>query len=447
MDLLEAEKPFFDDYTRIFIQRIPRYSVKNKTGWVSKNKPLSDTPIISHLRGKYDVGVVGKYYPEYAILDFDDFGLDAIGSVRENLGLDEKNSQLFTSESTNSYHLLLRPYYHNKPPTVNLLHTILEGHCKKYRVEVFPHSKKTIRLPFGPRQRRIDSNGFYLEEWWKKLQWFLKLDEFELSDLNHQTIAPLEYPKQPEIQSKLLEGQQLFENGLQGPNTRHDAQYMVVYYLWRINTPPNTAKRLAWEWIYYKHNGFSREMNRGNHRLVKSEIERQLAFVYEKYEFGNIFPDSTHNVYGGFITKPDIEEIVRVAQASRTRMKFLFELVKYSYPRNQRSFIGIHTNKLTHWASSGTYQKYLAELEERKIVKRSDSYLVNKFSKAIKLNWDFKDSNQAILYDGRAIETFDTTVKLVFNNPRDFKKLLVSAGSERTTAVEAVKSIYGVKKR
>jgi hypothetical protein len=48
-----------------------------------------------------------------------------------------------------------------------------------------------------------------------------------------------------------------------------------------------------------------------------------------------------------------------------------------------------------------SYIQYLDELNKYGIIQRGKSYSVDRFSKSIKINWNFKDSRNAILYDGR----------------------------------------------
>ena len=125
-------------------------------------------------------------------------------------------------------------------------------------------------------------------------------------------------------------------------------------------------------------------------------------------------------------------------------MRFLYSLVKYCYPRRYRTFIDIHSDKLKEW-SKRNYLKYLDELIKVGIIKRGDKYSVDRFSKSIKIKWNFKDSREAILYDSRAPDTLEDTIKLSYR-PEEFKELLKEAGSERTTAIETVKRLYeGVK--
>jgi hypothetical protein len=440
MDLLHQKE--FDEYVNDFVQRTPKYAAKKHDGsWKTIKRSLDDETIKAHLKGLYSVGVLGRWYPGFSLLDFDERGINEVEELRQDMGLNEENSMLCKSESPNSYHLIFKPSYKGEPPTLRLLNMILSPYGKRFGIEVYPKKSKTIRLPFGPTQRCLDHGYYFLNDWWDKNYWFHKLDDLELSDLNHQMIADLRINSMYPEKGTLKEGEELLEHGLQLPGTRHEAQFKILYYLWRNNIHPETAKQRVWGWIKKKHNGFSKEFNRGHFQIIQDEIAKQAAHIWGKYELKNIYPDSTHNSHDGFITKRDIENIVRKVNASRPRMKFLFYLVKYSYPRQQKSFISIHSSKLASWAGLRTYQKYLDELAGDGIVNRGKSYMPGRFSKDLKLNWKFQDPSQAVLYEGRAVDTFEDTVCLTFE-PREFRALLESAGAERTTAIEAVKGIF-----
>ncbi|MHB8278766.1 MAG: hypothetical protein ACYDIA_14080, partial [Candidatus Humimicrobiaceae bacterium] len=202
-----------------------------------------------------------------------------------------------------------------------------------------------------------------------------------------------------------------------------------------------TAINICFNLIKTKHNGYSKEVNSGDFASIRKEIKRQAERIYGSYEQTYIYPDETHNTFNGYITKADIEEIVRLSN-NLPRMRFLYNLVKYCYPRKYRSYIAINSDKLREW-STKNYLQYLEEFRE--IIQRGEAYQVDKFSKSIKLNWNYKDSNSAILEDNRAPDTFEDTIKLSYK-PEEFRELLITTGSKRTTAIETVKRIYEVSK-
>jgi len=433
----------FSDYANLFPQRFPRYTVKmpGRT-WHTKNKMLTDRPIMAHLKGQYDVGTLARWYPEFGLLDFDNKSRDYVESVRASLAMNENNSMLFTSESINSYHLLFRPRYNGKPPTRRLFNHVLREHADRLAIEVFPQDWKTVRLPFGPKQICVDDSRLGLSGWKDAVYWFQKLDDYDIYNLRHQMMIDLRVPR-IEGQYTLNEGKELFEYGLQAFGTRNESQFKVIYYLWRQNIPPNVAREMVQSWIKNKNNGFSKSWNAGHFSQVDGEIERQIRYVYENYERAAFYPDTTHQEHNGYISKPDIEEIIKITGASRARMKFLFQLVKYVNPRRYRVYVPVHTDKLVEWASMRTYNRYLRELEAMGILERGTAYSVGVFSKNIAFKkWTFSDSNHAVLYDGRSVDAFESAIPIIYK-PRDFRELIESAGAKRTTALEIVKSIYG----
>jgi hypothetical protein len=430
----------FTEYVDTFIQRLPRYTVKSKDkkSWKTKRKCLVDTPIKAHLSERYCIGVLGKWYPGYCILDMDSVTFEEPERIRDELRLDKSNSMLYSSESSDSYHILIRPSYNNKPPTIRLLQNTFKMFGKQNNIEIYPQANKTIRLPFGYKQNCLDFEYIHLKDWKDKLYWFKKLDDFNLSDIPYQQRELDLVYEDPGIPDVFKEGGYLLENGLQIKSSRHESQYKMIYNLWRRNIPYSQAKIMVWLVIKSKHNGFSKTIIT-NPGIVRKEIDRQAARIYDTYEHSYIYPDEAHNINDGYITKEDIADIVRI-NTNLPRMRFLYSLVKYCYPRRYRNFINIHSGRLEEW-SKRNYLKYLDELTKLEIVKRGDNYLVDKFSKSININWNFKDLGSAILYDGRAPNTFEDTIKLSYQ-PEEFRELLKKAGSGRTTAIEAVRRIF-----
>lgn len=433
----------FTEYLSTFIQRLPRYAVKpiGKSNWRTKNKPLSDIPVKAHLNGQYYVGGLGKWYPEFAILDLDNVLKDIAEEIREKLGLDSLNSMLCSSESENSYHILIKPAYKKKPPTIRLLNNILKPFANENGIEVYPQANKAIRLPFGYKQDPLDIEYLHLGSWQQKLYWFNKLDYFDLEGIPYQQLQ-FDIDVKPEKRIKLStyqEGRELYHNGLLEPSSRNDSQWKIIYYFWRQNIPLEIAIGLTWHWINRKHNGFSQQIVTSP-QSVRKEIQRQAKRIYGNYELKQIYPDSTHNGHNGFITKADIEDIFYISKANLPKAKFLYNLVKYCYPRHSRTFIQLHSDNLKEWSQKG-YMNHLEGLQRKGIVKRYGSYQVDKFSKSIKINWNFRDPGQAILIDERAPEEFRDTIKVCYE-PEEFRELLMKAGSERTAAIKATRRLF-----
>jgi hypothetical protein len=439
------QEPEYLEYRNIFVQPYPIFTIKKRGNkrWKTIKGTLSDAQTIGHLRQEYSIGVVGKWYPSYTLFDMDNITMEEAEEIRENGGWDEDNSTLFSSESPNSKHLYIRSTYKGKPPTLRLMQDIFKLFGKQNNIEIYPQANRTHRLPFGYKQRCLDSGYEHLETWQEYLHWFNKKDDFDISAI------PLYQPELdlqiPETQTKGIyqRGKELYQNGLSCSNSRYQAQFDVAYYLWRGNRVPQTVKGMVLKWLKAKHNGYSERVNTGNWRIIEGEIKRQVNWIFTNYELAHYYPDETHNNFSGYVTKGDIADIVRI-NPNLLRMRFLYNIVKFCNPRRDRNFINIHSDKLKEW-SRDNYLKYLDELIRPGIIKRLHTYSVDRFSKSIKIKWNYRDPDNAILYDNRAPNTFDDTIRLS-HKPEEFRELLKNAGSERTTAIEIVKRIYeGVK--
>ena len=124
--------------------------------------------------------------------------------------------------------------------------------------------------------------------------------------------------------------------------------------------------------------------------------------------------------------KLDVFNILQVCKGSIPRSRFLFHIVKYCYPRRYMDWVNIRAgtqlkdrdkgysnDTLTSWASGGTYTRYLNELESMGVLKRNDIYVPGVVSKGIHLDWNYKPDD-AVLYEGRSLDTFAGTVNLLF---------------------------------
>lgn len=444
----------YDEYCKSFVARVPGYTVKQygkSEHWKTKHKSLSDRPVQAHLKGKYAVGVYAGWYPEYFIIDIDDAPYEKVEFIKERLGLDYKNSMDNQSESPYSYHVLARPTLNGKPPTARRLNDAFKNFVRPYGLEIFPQRKRTIRLPFSPGFDILNEPYQHLRTWPEKLYHFLMLDEYNIETVERQQYDfDLKVRSDREIGLKVLDAEELLKHGLQARSTRSDAQFEILRYLYRQGWYRETAIKKVFKWIKRKHNGFSRDIV--NQREVERQIIVQSVNVWDYFESRNIYPDKTHNNFNGIITKPDIVDIARISEASTPRMKFLYRLVMFSYPRRYRTAFPVHRDRFIEWGSRWGYPNQLRELEEKGIIERGQSYLSTEtaqkrnkdaegFAKSLKVNWPFRDSRQAILYDSRSLDTFDDAVRLTFD-PRDFRELLTSAGAKRTTAIMTTKRVF-----
>lgn len=443
---MQIENQDFDSYIQAFIQRHPRYATKLKGGtWRTKNKPLSDIPIKAHLAGRYAVAGIGKYYPNHAIMDIDDQPKETPEKIRDILRLNKSNSMLCRSESPDCYHILIRPQYNGKPATLRLLNDAFSNFIASHGIELYPKKRRPIRLPFGKGQDCLDPEYILFDSWQDQLHGFERLEPFNLSAIPMRQMT-FDFERSP-IASNNFErfgwyeqGKDLLEYGLQSRSSRHHSQWRIIYYLWRINTDQSDAERIVWYWIRSKHNGFSNQII-SSPRSVKKDIESQINWLYSMYEFTNVYPDSTHNGHHGYISKPDLKDIIGLTKGSLPKMKFLFNLIKFANPRRYRNFIDIHSDKLIEWANERTYLKRINEASEKGIVKRYGSYKVGLCAKSFKIKWPWRGSSEAVLFDGRSIDTLKGTLKAVYE-PDELRQQLRTHGADRKAVYNAMKATF-----
>ena len=209
-----------------------------------------------------------------------------------------------------------------------------------------------------------------------------------------------------------------------------------------MNIDREEAEETAWRWVQRMHNGHSKDIIR-HPRAVRGEISRQVSWIYDSYDLASVYPDSTHNIHSGYICEPDLRDIIRIAEASLPKMNFLFNLVKYAYPRHNRLFIQIHRDRLIEWAGERTYLKRIDEAAKKGIIERYDSYSTGRFAKSVKIKWQWRDSSQAVLYDGRSVDTLKGTLRILYKKKVDhLKHLLLDAGATKQAAYKTIKGTF-----
>lgn len=433
------------EYLSIFVQRSPKYAVKmpgEGKSWRTKQKKLADRPIQAHLSGQYSVATVSPWYPTFGVIDIDDAPIQKVYDVLESVGLNEANSLLCASESANSYHVYFRPMYNDRPPTVRLLNDVFRQWSIKKGVEIYPRAKKCFRLPFGPSDRPIMDTGEMLDiNLDQKLYWFNKLDEYDLaaSPADMQTVLDFKIPPIPVCSNTYRRGLEFMENGLQAPNTRHEAQFCMLYAMWRQNFDIEDAVNTCLHIIKTKHNGYSKDIRRNQER-VRKEIMRQAARVFNDYELARTYPDTAHNLNYGYLTKPDMLDIIRITEGNLPRMKFLGELVRYINPRQQRGAVSVHRDRLIEWSSNRSYLKYIEEFTQKGIIQRDSKYVVGKAAKTIRLNWDFRSPEMAIKADKRTTDTLGSITNSFV--PEELRERLKETGVAKSTISMQLKKIF-----
>ncbi|HNQ64190.1 MAG: hypothetical protein KBH82_00485 [Syntrophorhabdaceae bacterium] len=447
-----AKDGAFENFTRTFIQRVPRYGFKKIGGrdWRTVNKPMHDSAIMDHIDGKCYIGTIAPWYPKWGLIDIDNKPIKELEKIRDKLGMDDSNSMLYGSERPGHYHLIFAPEYRAAPPTTSLLSDSLKEFCYIQGVELYPTTKKIVRVPFSPHCNFIGEYAYLNNsDYSQKLHWFLKLDPYNLADAPRKSLhskrLDLNYPaneglKAPSLNTR-AEAMFYMENGIQEQGTREHCQFVILLWLWRQNFTPDDAFNTTVSWLKAKNNGKSKDFNK-NPKICIDHIKRQIKRIWGSYYVVGIYPDNIQNEYYGYITPQDIPMIIQIARGSLPRMRFLFNLIKYIYPRRQRGEISVHCSKLISWSSKSTYLKYLMELESIGIVIRTRAYEVGSFSKSIQIKWQFADGCDAILVDGRSPDTLEDCCRELYKFRVDeLKAILKNAGVDRRLIGQYTKAL------
>ena len=438
-----------DNYYDNFVQHHGKYGVKTSGTWRTVYGNLSKCNVEKHLNQKKWLGSTAKWYSYYGLLDIDSRPRKDVDRIRDELNMNESNSMLCRSESNNSYHILFKPLYNNKPINSNLLDTILKPISKYHRIENYPVKNKVVRLPFGKYQLSLDPSIANIPNptWEDQVNYFDSLDNYDLFNrkFEHKKNV-LDFDnnqfKEQMTESCYNRGKDLLITGLVFVGTRYQSQFDIIYYLWRTNNTPETTYLILEKWLRTKHNYMSEAINKGKLSNVFKEIERQINYVYNTYEFEGKYPDSVHNNYNGYLYKEDLIKIMKIAKGNKKEMQFYMRLLMYTYPRRQRDKISVHSDHLIKWSSRDMYLKYINKLERNNILERGSKYAVNAFSKEIRFNWKYKDSNVGIIkVNDISPLLLNDAVTAVFE-PLEYKNLLQVAGCKRTTASMQVKSIF-----
>ena len=425
----------FEDYREGFVQGIPFYSVQRAGKWSKRNFALHESEVRKHLDKQLIVASLAQWYPSFSALDLDHVTEKQIEDLRADLCLDDGNSILFTSPSADSFHLYFRPEYREKPPTIALLQKAIKPYCKAHGVEIYPQKRKAFRLPLGKGQDAIDTLTWekLMRSWEDNLYWLKKLDGFDLAEATgHQlffNFQPREAVLKPELKAN-CDISSIIENGLQGYSTRDFIQFEIIKHLWRRNLSPEDAWAFIIRWLAQHHNGFSKDWLIHPGR-VKEHVKHQVRAYYQHMQFALTLPDQTHKRHKGYICRDDILEIITLAEGRLPRIRFIFELVKFMNPRRYRQSVPIHRDRLVDWSSHATYQGHLQYLEEKRIVKRGTGYLVGQKSKGISLTWNYHSDHNAVLFDGRTVQSLEQAVKMLFTQA-EFRELLRVYGTKQS---------------
>jgi hypothetical protein len=434
--------PSFTSYKETFgLAHSGRHTRKRIGGtWFSVSGPVPTSLLYKTLvTGEESAGVLSRWYPKYMIIDFDDVPLSRVEEIRKFCQLDDTNSAIHPSESKDSYHVIVSVMHRHKPITYAYLKMVTQRFVARYGVEIYPQERRTIRLPFGPSRPILGREE--LAEWYEKLESFLQLEPYDVGWIpRSQGVLDLSIPTGEVTLMSPRTASDLWQEGLQRPRTRHISQLTLLNWFHRMNEHKKKAIKQVWWWVQHKHNGHSRKVNKGAWDLIWAEILRQADYIYEGRHQQGIWPDEIHNSTVGFVTKPDIVEIIKRCKGRHREMKFFYKVVQYHNPRRHRSFVNIHTDLLREWGGS-YYREYLKRWESGRYLKRGH-YKPGEFARSIVLQgWNPQSRETAVKWGERSIVGFDEGVRITFE-PWEFRSLLESVGVERTTRHKMVNRLF-----
>ena len=385
--------------------------------WRTRYKPLSDPAIQAHLEGTYWVATKAPWYPRLSFLDFDHPDPEAVARAVDTLGLSSGQYLLCTSPSwweSGNFHMMLATRFHDAPATKRLILDLLKKSVHDIGAELYPQLNRKFRLSFGKDQRLIDEEtGAPLEMHWSEmLSWALKIDPYPLEELPRQLELDLREPR-PEPWIRKAEAEGLLEEGLPGPSTRHNACLTLAIYSYRQNKDPGDARRKLKQWIKASHHGFSRQVNRGNWRLVYREIDEVVAWAYANYGRGKIWPDSTHNLEG-WIAAKDMQVLAEVFPRDIVNQRRLLKLIAYYRPRSYHDWVYIPRWRWDQIARHKTYKQFQAKLANKGLLNVNDSYRIGSYSKSFQLKLPYASISERLTEDDRAIQDYDQAVVTVY---------------------------------
>jgi len=420
----------FSSYKESFVRDFEGpYAIQWPGGrWKTRYKKVSDPLIRAHLDKKYWLATKAPWYPRYAYIDLDEPSGGDLERILAALNLSDGQYCLCTSPSwkeSGNLHLIFAPRYRDRPVTKKLIFRALRERVKGAGAELYPQTRRKFRLPFGRDQYLVDAEvGAPLPYSWREaLYWVQKLDHYPLEELSHQLELDLKVPR-VETWVKREEAEGLLEYGLPGPGTRHNSCLILAIYFFRLNWDQSDVRAKLKRWLRAKHNGFSKEINKGNWRIVDREVDEIVNWTYEHYGRAKVYPDTTHNLEA-YITKPDMNFIGEVFPGDIVNQRRLFKLICYYRPRSYYPYVFIP--RWRWWEIAGRKEHYLsfrADLESRGLLETINSYQVGGYPKRFRLYIPRASISERVEEDKRAIQNFDEAVFRVFGSVRDVRDAL-----------------------
>jgi hypothetical protein len=455
-----------DSEQKLYIQTFVRnygnpYGLQRQDGpWTTRDKHVSDRLVGGHLAQKYWVAKAAAFYPDFFYLDFDgrlpalpvkdldvrpgraerrpDHSVEGrIAAAVERLELGPGQYYIMTSPShkrDGSCHLVLRLEHRGEMPVHKYGYVVLRRLVGDL-CEIYPQEKRKFRLPLGRDQFLISEEGSILRELgWRAATHFInKLDPVAIEALPYRPSSAK--PDQDESESRWVPTdppadnprtwatretcEHLWRHGLQQPGTRHHRQWDLAIYFRRENRPPGETVAELKDWIRWMHNGMSKSVNRGDWQGIESEIERQVAWIYERFK---TYPDDVHNARGG-LTAADLRWIAEVFRGDLVNQRRLARLLNYYRPRARRHeevFVPYHVwHTIAH---KRHYHQFIRTLEAMNLMESDMRYWHDtdwpelSFCRKFRLLRLPPESGQPLRRDGLNITDYDQALFAAFGS-------------------------------
>lgn len=416
-----------------------QYPQKN---WFTLKQKVSDILIEKHLNRQYSVALSGSWYPYNFILDVDLNNGNAnlygkvVGEILDILDLEECQYWIMTSPSYKingaNCHIFLHLTYRGNLPTLKLGRNFLlskVGHL----CEVYPQANRLCRLPLGRDQFLVSHEGFVRHDlhWIDAMHLIEKLEPVQIPPptLISKNGNKKSYSKEINLNFQIGEVENLINEGLQKNHSRHMSQWKIILYRLRQNWIPEDVVIFVQKWIRAMHNGFSKEINKGNFHGVDEEIVRQVKWVYNQ----DILPDKLDKMDKA-LTASDVLFAIEKFRGDVINQKRLLKLIGYYRLReghlgqkHGEIFIPYHV-----WhsiAGKNEYKDFIKKLIAMNLIYTDWKYRHNPYDKFDSYCRKFKlfglEDNENILeLNGRNLTSYyESVLYLANNNVREASNL------------------------
>lgn len=429
----------FDLYKKVFVAG--SFGVKggfqiqpSGKEWFNPNRKIRDDDVQDHLDQKKSIAVIPAYFPTFATLDLD-FPESFLGQLY--LRIEDRVQQAIEIfqlgpseymqisspryEETRNRHIIFPVTYNGNAASGRLIKRIMTPLAIKAGIELFPNGMRKLRPPFGFKQYMIDpeTGRLLTYSWEESLQWLTRMDPVDLERYPYQCLRDTRSKAYGTVNLTVNDSELIWENGLQAFGTRHAATGQLARLLYFRNLDMDTAKTEIKGWMRAKHNGYSREIAKGNWRLVNAEVDGWVDGTYAYFEGRGIYPTSIHNMQG-WVTRADVDIILSQFKGDWIRQKKMSGLVRHYRGRTAgiRRWIPVH-RQIWRKLGGNDYIPFRNSIVGE-LLEINHSYKSGAYSKRIIMRLPLASPAEMIKdADGRALTEWRGILLAVFGNPRE----------------------------